>query len=113
MTGSDEKMMAAVQARQPFVYNSREVRPEGNKVHVSLHGKPCACIDFGRGLVTVHGESLNSRKSAKVFNAVLRTYTESYAQSRDGRWEIVVPVGMEVEFTGDKVSIPILRAASP
>lgn len=107
MTGSDERMMAAVQARRPFVYNSREVRPDGDKVHVSLHGKPCASVDFARGLVTVHGQALNSRKSAKVFNAVLRTYTESYAKSRDGRWEIVIPVGMEVEFTGDNVSIPI------
>ena len=106
MTGSDELMIAAIRSRKELRYNSREVLPQGDKVRVSLHGVPCVVLDFRKGFVTVFGESLNSRKSAKVFNAVLRTYTESYAKSHHGRWEIVVPVGTEVEFSGRNLMIP-------
>lgn len=106
MTGSDALMISAIRSRKEFCYNSREVHPQGDTVRVSLHGVPCATLDFKKGFVTVFGESLNSRKSAKVFNAVLRTYTESYAKSDHGRWEIVVPVGTEVEFSGKNLKIP-------
>lgn len=111
MTESDRMMMAAVQARQPFEYNSRVVETDGNRVDISLHGHKCASIDFSRGLVTVHGDSLKSRKSAKVFNAVLRTYTEAYAKTCHGKWDIMVPVGTQVEFTDQRLSIPISRGA--
>jgi len=109
MTGTDKMMIDAVRDRRPFEYGSREVLPEGDKVLVSLHGAPCARVDFDKGIVTVHGQSLKSRKSSKVFNAVLRTYTDSYAQNRDGRWELVVPVGLQVDFNGNDVSVPISR----
>lgn len=110
MTGSDELMISAVQNRKEFSYNSREVHPEGDTVSVSLHGSPCATLDFKKGFVTVFGESLNSRKSAKVFNAILRTFTECHAKSDHGKWEIVIPVGMEVEFSGKVLRIPFSPA---
>lgn len=106
MTGSDEQMIRAICRRQEFSYNSREVHPEGDTVRVSLHGSPCATLDFAKGFVTVHGESLNSRKSAKVFNAILRTFTDCYAKSDHGKWEVVVPVGLEVEFSGMMLKLP-------
>lgn len=109
MTESDRKMMEAVRDGRPFEYNDRSVRPEGNRMVISLHGRRCASVDFGRGLVTVHGEALRSRKSAKVFNAVLRTYTEAYARSTHGRWDVMVPIGTEVEFSDERLSIPISK----
>lgn len=109
MTQSDYMMMAAVDARLPFRCGGREVSPHGERMEISLCGKPCASVDFAREMVTIHGEALGSRKSAKVFNAILRTYTEVYAKSVHGRWKIQVPIGMEVCFTGDCISVPISR----
>lgn len=106
MTGSDQRMICAILNREEFSYNSREVRPQGDTIRVSLHGVPCATLDFRKGFVTVYGESLNSRKSAKVFNAILRTFTECHAKSNHGKWEIVVPVGLEVEFSGKAIKLP-------
>ena len=109
MTQSDYMMMSAVNARLPFKSGGREVSAKGEVMDISLCGKPCASVDFDKGLVTVQGESLTSRKSAKVFNAVLRTYTEASARSVHGRWQILIPVGMEVEFSGNRIGVPISR----
>lgn len=109
MTQSDYMMMSAVNARQPFKSGGREVSAKGEVMDISLCGKPCASVDFDKGLVTVQGESLTSRKSAKVFNAILRTYTEASARSVHGRWRILIPVGMEVEFSGNRIGVPISR----
>lgn len=109
MTQSDYMMMSAVDSRLPFRCGGREVTPQGERMDISLCGKPCASVDFDRGIVTVQGESLTSRKSAKVFNAVLRTYTEASARSLHGRWQILIPVGMQVEFSGNRIGIPISK----
>lgn len=112
MTGSDELMISAILNREEFSYNFREVHPEGDTVSVSLHGALCASLDFRKGFVTIYGESLNSRKSAKVFNAILRTFTECHAKSDHGKWEIVVPVGLEVEFSGQTLKVPFCKRNS-
>lgn len=109
MTRSDIMMISAVNDRLPFQSGGREVTPHGERMDISLCGMPCASVDFDMGLVTVRGKSLTSRKSAKVFNAVLRTYTEASARSVHGRWQIRIPVGIEVEFSGDRIGIPISR----
>lgn len=109
MTGSDSMMISAIIERRAFNYNSREVRPEGDIVHVSLHGVPCITVDFRQRLVMVKGDSLNSRKSAKVFNAVLKTFTEVSAKSDHGKWSLSIPVGMEVDFSGERIGVPISK----
>ena len=109
MTVSDSMMIRAILERRDFKYNSREVRSEGDTVFVSIHGVPCITVDFRQRLVTVKGEVLNSRKSAKVFNAVLKTFTEVSARSDHGKWNLSIPVGIEVDFSGERISVPVSR----
>ena len=86
MTRSDEMMLSAIRLRVAMQMNGRDVTVEGDRVKVSLHGVPAMVVRFDSGDVRVNGMLQVSRKSAKVLNAVLRTYTDCTVASVEGCW---------------------------
>ena len=76
MTRSDEMMLSAIRLRVAMQMNGRDVSVEGDRVKVALHGVPAMVVRFDSGDVRVNGMLKVSRKSAKVLNAVLRTYKD-------------------------------------
>ena len=86
MTRSDEMMLSAIRLRVAMQMNGRDVTVEGDRVKVSLHGVPAMVVRFDSCDVRVNGMIQVSRKSAKVLNAVLRTYTDCTVASVEGCW---------------------------
>ena len=111
MTRSDEMMLSAIRLRVAMQMNGRDVTVEGDRVKVSLHGVPAMVVRFDSGDVRVNGMLQVSRKSAKVLNAVLRTYTDCTVASVEGCWVLEGKDGQRIPMTGIMVTVPMTRKA--
>ena len=111
MTRSDEMMLSAIRLRVAMQMNGREVSVDGNNVKVDLHGVPALVVRFGSGDVRVNGMIQVSRKSAKVLNAVLRTYTDCTVASVEGCWVLEGKDGQSIPLTGLMATVPMTRKA--
>lgn len=109
MTRSDEMMLSAIRLRVAMQMNGRDVSVDGDNVKIALHGVPAMVVRFGSGDVRVNGMLKVSRKSAKVLNAVLRTYTDCTVASVEGCWVLEGKDGQRVPMTGLMATIPITR----
>jgi len=79
-------MLAAIRAQVPFRINGREVTVGKGLTTVMLHGKIIATISFSKRIITLNGRTPVSRKSARVFNTILREHTSYSIQSINGQW---------------------------
>ena len=111
MTRSDEMMLSAIRLRVAMQMNGRDVTVEGDRVRVSLHGVPAMVVRFDSGDVRVNGMIQVSRKSAKVLNAVLRTYTDCTVASVEGCWVLESKDGQRIPMTGIMATVPMTRKA--
>ena len=111
MTRSDEMMLSAIRLRVAMQMNGRDVTVDGDRVSVSLHGVPAIVVRFDSGDVRVNGMLQVSRKSAKVFNAVLRTYTDCTVASVEGCWVLEGKDGQRIPMTGRMATVPMTRRA--
>ena len=91
--------------------NGRDVSVEGDRVKVSLHGVPAMVVRFDSGDVRVNGMLQVSRKSTKVLNAVLRTYTDCTVASVEGCWVLESRDGQRIPMTGIMATVPMTRKA--
>lgn len=107
MTNSDQLMLAAIKAQVPFSINGREVAVDDERTTVRLYGGVLAEMDFGDESIRLDGSTPVSRKSTRVFNAVLREYTHFSIQSRDGQWILRGPFGMLTPVGTGKISVPM------
>ena len=104
-------MLSAIRLRVAMQMNGRDVSVEGDRVKVSLHGVPAMVVRFDSGDVRVNGMIQVSRKSAKVLNAVLRTYTDCTVASVEGCWVLECKDGQRIPMTGIMVTVPMTRKA--
>ena len=111
MTRSDEMMLSAIRLKVAMQMNGRDVTVEGDRVKVSLHGVPAMMVRFDSGDVRVNGMLQVSRKSAKVLNAVLRTYTDCTVASVEGCWVLESKDGHRIPMTGIMATVPMTRKA--
>ena len=111
MTRSDEMMLSAIRLKVAMQMNGRDVTVEGDRVKVSLHGVPAVVVRFDSGDVRVNGMIQVSRKSAKVLNAVLRTYTDCTVASVEGCWVLESKDGQRIPMTGIMATVPMTRKA--
>lgn len=89
MTNSDQLMLSAIKAGVPFRINGREVTVENNGLAtVRLHGEIIATLSFQSRTVIIYGRTPVSRKSARVFNSLLKAFTDCSIQSMEGQWVI-------------------------
>lgn len=109
MTKSDEMMLSAIRLRVAMQMNGRDVCVDGDNVRIALHGVPALVVRFGSGDVRVNGMLKVSRKSAKVLNAVLRTYTDCTVASVEGCWVLEGKDGQRVPMTGLMATIPMTK----
>lgn len=107
MTNSDQLMLAAVKARVPFRINGREVAVDGETTTVTLHGERIAEMDFNDESIRLEGSTPVSRKSTRVFNAVLKEYTLFSIQSRDGQWILRGPYGILTPVGTRRITVPM------
>jgi hypothetical protein len=68
-------------------------------------------VRFDSGDVRVNGMIQVSRKSAKVLNAVLRTYTDCTVASVEGCWVLESKDGQRIPMTGIMATVPMTRKA--
>ena len=111
MTRSDEMMLSAIRLRVAMQMNGWDVSVSGDNVKVDLHGVPALVVRFGSGDVRVNGMLKVSRKSAKVLNAVLRTYTDCTVSSTEGCWMLEGKDGQRIPMTGLMATVPMTRRA--
>lgn len=111
MTRSDEMMLSAIRLKVAMQMNGRKVSVDGDRVKVTLHGVPALVVRFDSGDVRVNGMLKVSRKSAKVLNAVLRTYTDCTVASAEGCWILEGKDGQRVPINGVMATIPMTRKA--
>ena len=111
MTRSDEMMLSAIRLRVAMQMNGRDVTVDGDRVSVSLHGVPALVVRFDSGDVRVNGMLQVSRKSAKVLNAVLRTYTDCTVASVEGCWVLESRDGHRIPMMGRLATVPMTRRA--
>ena len=104
-------MLSAIRLRVAMQMNGRDVTVEGDRVKVSLHGVPAMVVRFDSGDVRVNGMIQVSRKSAKVLNAVLRTYTDWTVASVEGCWVLESKDGQRIPMTGIMATVPMTRKA--
>ena len=104
-------MLSAIRLRVAMQMNGRDVTVEGNRVSVTLHGVPAMVVRFDSGDVRVNGMLQVSRKSAKVLNAVLRTYTDCTVASVEGCWVLEGKNGQRVPMTGRMATVPMTKKA--
>ena len=111
MTRSDEMMLSAIRLRVAMQMNGRDVTVDGDRVSVSLHGVPALVVRFDSGDVRVNGMLQVSRKSAKVLNAVLRTYTDCTGAAVEGCWVLESRDGHRIPMMGRLATVPMTRRA--
>ena len=104
-------MLSAIRLRVAMQMNGRDVTVDGDRVSVSLHGVPALVVRFDSGDVRVNGMLQVSRKSAKVLNAVLRTYTDCTVASHEGCWVLEGKDGHRIPMTGRMATIRMTRRA--
>ena len=109
MTNSDQLMLAAVKAQVPFRINGREVAVEEDKTTVSLHSEAIALLSFKERTVSLVGKTMVSRKSARVFNTILREFTDFEMVSREGQWILQSPMGEPMPIGKKGIILPMKR----
>ena len=107
MTNSDQMMLAAIGSRAPFRINGREVAVDGETTTVTLHGERIAELDFGNQSMVLYGTTPVSRKSTRVFNAILKEHTLFSMQSRDGQWILRGPFGILTPVGTGRITVPM------
>lgn len=108
MTQSDLLTTAAVRGGTTLRMNGREVLQEGRVTVVTLHGKPCLRFDPSAGTLELDGATLPTRKSCRLFNAVLADKTRFRAFTREGKWFLEDPMGVRTAFTDRIATVPVI-----
>lgn len=108
MTRSDMMTAAAVTTGTGLEMNGRKVETERGTTTVSLHGTPCMRIERREGSVTLLGETLPTRKSCRMMNAVLAQLGAGAVSTKEGAWRHTSADGTVTEFSGEELSVPIL-----
>ena len=108
MTRSDMMTAAAVTTGSPLEMNGRRVETERGVTTVSLHGSPCLRVERMRGRVTLLGDTLPTRKSCRMMNAVLSQLGAGAVSTREGRWRHTAPDGTVEDFSGEELPVPIM-----
>lgn len=111
MTRSDELMLAAIRMRTEMSVNGREVTVSGENVTVWLHGVPTVVVRFGNEDIRINGMIVVSRKSAKVLNAILKTYTDCSVKSMGGCWVLEGKDNQIVPLGENLATIPMTKSA--
>ena len=109
MTRSDELMLAAIRMKTSMKMNGREVTTAGDISTITLHGFPAVAVRVAENVVRVCGAVLVSRKSAKVINIILDTYTDCHIRGVNGCWVLENRKGDEVPIGKNIVTIPITK----
>ena len=102
-------MVAAVKARVPFRINGRDVAVEKDTTTVRLHGETIAVLSLMERKLTLYARTPVSRKSTRVFNALLREYTDCRMTSTDGQWLLRLPSGRMEPLGTREVTIPFRK----
>ena len=100
-------MLAAVKAQVPFRINGREVAVEEDKTTVKLHGETIAVLSFKENKITLYAKTSVSRKSTRVFNALLKEYTSCSMTSTEGQWLLRLPSGRKEPLGMREVTVPL------
>ena len=102
-------MLAAVKAQVPFRINGRDVAVDRGTTTVRLHGETIAVLSLTEGKITIHAGTPVSRKSTRVFNALLKEYTDCRMTSTDGQWLLRLPSGRMEPLGTREVTIPFRK----
>lgn len=108
MTRSDMMTAAAVMTGAPLEMNGRTVTTERGVTTVWLHRTPCLRVARTEGTVTLSGETLPTRKSCRMMNAVLSQLGAGAVATRCGKWEHRAPDGDVTPFSGSELTVPIM-----
>jgi hypothetical protein len=107
MTQSDSLTAAAVRTGTPLRINDREVTIRDGTVQVSLHGKPCLTLDNPSRTIEIDGDTLPTRKSCRVVNAILGTLSPCRVLTRNKKWYLETEEGKRLPFTNRLVTVPV------
>lgn len=99
---------AAVTTGAPLEMNGRTVTTDGDVTTVRLHGTPCLRVERREGTVVLSGDTLPTRKSCRMMNAVLAQLGAGRVSARDGIWEHRSPDGTVTPFPGKDLAVQIL-----
>ena len=102
-------MLAAIRSRVPFRINGREVAVDGETTTVILHGEEVAKINSGTRKITLYARTRVSRKSARVFNCILKEFTGCSVLSREGQWILKLLSGRMEPLGTREVILPIKK----
>ena len=95
-----------MRAKVPLKYNNRVVSHGPAGTTVTLHGKPCVKISPDARTVELSGEIKPTRKSCRLFNAILSVYTGCRTFTRQNKWFLETADKEKISFTDQIVSIP-------
>ena len=102
MNNTDSMTVAAIRANLPLKFNNRQVIRENDVTTVLLHGSPCLQINHASSVITLSGHCMTSRKSSRMMNAILSSYTSYRVYSKKGRWFLLTHDGLgDIDFTGE------------
>ena len=110
MTRSDELMLAAIRMKSQLSINGREVTVNGENVTIWLYGVPTVVVRFGKGDIRINGMIKVSRKSAKVLNAILKTYTDCSVKGMGKCWVLERNDGEIVPLGENLATIPMTKS---
>jgi len=102
-------MLAAVKAQVPFRINGREVTVDGEKTAVKLHEEEIVVLFWKERRIMLSGKTKVTRKSARVFNTVLREFSDFEMVSKGGQWILQGEMGEPMPVNGKGVVIPMKR----
>jgi hypothetical protein len=104
-------MLAAVKAQVPFKINDREVIVDGERTTVRLYDNNILDLFRKSGEIRLKGNTRVTRKSARVFNTILREFSEYHIVSKEKQWILEGPSGEKLPISTYDVVIPIISPA--
>lgn len=69
---------------------------DGKRATILLHGFACMELDTGKGLLTIMGNTLPTKKSCRLINAFLSEFSIGKTMTRNGTWFHESPSGERI-----------------
>ena len=105
-------MLSAVRRKTDLSVNGRTVTVKGGRVTISVHSLPVMTMSFDLGYIRVMNGVKVSRKSSKVLNAVLETYTDFHIRALGGVW-LLERDGKSIPVGDGVLVVPMSKEAAP
>lgn len=108
MTKSDMLTAIAVKTHNPLSINDRQVIiTDGSHLKVKLHDQTCVTVDRSAGVLEIDGTTPTTRKSARMLNAILKSFGDCRVETHKGEWYLLTPDDKKMPFNGKIASVPI------